>query len=153
MKTALFIGRFQPFHIGHLWAVQHIMQEFDFVKIGIGSVQKFRTEVNPYTFAERERMIHSALRAEGIKNYRVYGIKDIPEDNKWAEHVENITGKFDAVFTGDDLVKKLMEDAGKDVQELPRWQDISATEVRRRIEAGENWQELVPIAVRGFLEE
>jgi nicotinamide-nucleotide adenylyltransferase len=152
MSTALFIGRFQPFHIGHLWAVHHILQEHDHVKIGVGSSQAFGTETNPYSGRDRKQMIEVALDAEGFRNYDVFLVPDIPNDEEWVDYVVGIVGKFDVVFTGHDLVRDLMEKKRIHVEWLPRWKEINASEVRRRIEANENWKELVPIAIHGFLE-
>jgi len=52
---ALFIGRFQPFHSGHLDAIKQISEEE--IIIGIGSSQYSKTEENPYSFEERKKMI------------------------------------------------------------------------------------------------
>jgi nicotinamide-nucleotide adenylyltransferase len=153
MTIALFIGRFQPFHMGHLWAIQHMLQDHDMVKIGIGSSQEFRTDSNPYTLRERERMIKAALHAEGIRKYELFAIPDVSDNEKWVAHVDTIVGHFDEIYTGHDLVKSLMEKAGRHVEELARWQGINATEIRRRIDEGEEWHEMVPIVVWGFLVE
>jgi nicotinamide-nucleotide adenylyltransferase len=39
LRRGLLIGRFQPFHIGHLKAIEQATSENDEVIIGIGSAQ------------------------------------------------------------------------------------------------------------------
>ncbi|MEM3079801.1 MAG: adenylyltransferase/cytidyltransferase family protein, partial [Thermoproteota archaeon] len=52
-SRGLFIGRFQPFHLGHLKAVEYIINRVDEVIIGIGSAQYSHTLENPFTAGER----------------------------------------------------------------------------------------------------
>lgn len=56
---ALFIGRFQPFHSGHLDAIKQISE--DEIIIGVGSSQYSGTEDNPHSFEERKKMIERSL--------------------------------------------------------------------------------------------
>ena len=51
--TALFIGRFQPFHSGHVDAIKQISEKE--IIIGIGSSQYSGTDDNPYSFEERKK--------------------------------------------------------------------------------------------------
>ena len=57
----VFLGRFQPFHIGHLSIVQKILADYDRLLIVIGSADKARTEENPWTLQEREAIIRETL--------------------------------------------------------------------------------------------
>ena len=73
MSTALFIGRFQPFHEGHLDAVKQILAENEQVIIGIGSSQESGTSRNPFDAQQRTEMITKALQNANIsqKNYLI----------------------------------------------------------------------------------
>src|SRR5207302_562889 len=66
---AFFIGRFQPFHRGHLAMVRRILESNEEIIVGIGSAQYSHTGENPFTAGERYEMIKRALDAEGIHNY------------------------------------------------------------------------------------
>ncbi|MEM0023032.1 MAG: adenylyltransferase/cytidyltransferase family protein, partial [Archaeoglobaceae archaeon] len=46
---ALFIGRFQPYHLGHHEVVKKILEEVDELIIGIGSAQESHSLENPFT--------------------------------------------------------------------------------------------------------
>ena len=63
---ALFIGRFQPFHKGHLSVVQQAVKENGHLYIGIGSTQYNYEPYNPLTTAERIQIIEAALKEAKI---------------------------------------------------------------------------------------
>ena len=68
---ALFIGRFQPFHNGHLKVIQNSINLYDEVIIGIGSAQYSNTTDNPFTAEERKLMIERSLKKAGFGNYKI----------------------------------------------------------------------------------
>ena len=76
----LFIGRFQPFHKGHLKTVLSLAKKEGIIKIVIGSKQLSFEKRNPFTFEERKEMIEKSLKKENIKNFFVYGLEDKNSD-------------------------------------------------------------------------
>jgi len=106
MKTLLIIGRFQPFHLGHLTIIKKYYSKGYFIKIGLGSVQTDNEIKNPFTARERDEMIRIALDHEGIKHYAIYHIPDILSDEDYPHHVSKIVGHFDVLFTGNPLVRE-----------------------------------------------
>ena len=60
-KTGLFIGRFQPFHNGHLKAIENILEVCEKVIIVIGSAQEKNTPKNPFSSTQRVEMIKAVL--------------------------------------------------------------------------------------------
>ena len=66
MISSLYIGRFQPFHFGHLSVVKKIIEKGEFLIIGIGSAEDNFLPENPFTASERWEMITLALDFEGI---------------------------------------------------------------------------------------
>jgi len=141
MLRALFIGRFQPFHQGHLDAIKQISEPE--IIIGIGSSQYSGTDDNPYSFEEREKMINSVLSKTDL-NYKIIAIPDIHDEKNWVEHVKNIVGDFDIVYTGNDWVKKLFEDKEYKVKTIKHNIDISGTKVREMIKNNDDtWKKFV----------
>ena len=69
MKRGLFIGRFQPFHFGHLQDIKNAMKEVDELIIGIGSCNEEHTKENPFTVKERVDIINLVLADNKIKKY------------------------------------------------------------------------------------
>jgi len=106
-KVVLIIGRFQPFHLGHIGFIKKYYSLGYFIKIGIGSVNKPCTLVNPLTSKERTKIIKNVLKENKIKDYSLYNIPDIPKDNQYASHVSKIVGKYDLVITGNKKVKDI----------------------------------------------
>ena len=143
-RNALFVGRFQPFHKGHLEVIKMILQEYDEVLIVIGSTQYSRTQDNPYTAEEREEMIKKTMDSEGIVNYRIYKIEDIHDDEKWVDYAVKQLPKFEIVYCGEGLTKALFRKANYKVIELKRINSISSTDIRERIKKGIGWEFLVP---------
>ena len=58
----LMMGRFQPFHLGHLELVKQILDECDEVIIAVTSSQFNYLEKDPFTAGERIEMIHNSLK-------------------------------------------------------------------------------------------
>ncbi len=76
VKRGLMIGRFQPFHIGHLKSIEQILNEVDEIIIAIGSAQYSHSMNNPFTAGERVMMVHAALREYNFDLSRVFIIPD-----------------------------------------------------------------------------
>ena len=146
MKTALFISRFQPMHLGHLKVIEWILKKYDKVIIVIGSSQESDTEKNPFTTKERREMIDKSLEDEGIKKYEIIEIPDVHDDDVWVKSIlERV--KFDTVFTMNSWVKKCFEKFNITVEEHPKFGNISASKIRKLIKEGKEWEHLVPKGV------
>lgn len=143
---ALTLGRFQPFHNGHLEVVKEIVEEHEYLVIGIGSAQDSHSIENPFTAGERYQMIANTLDRQGIRDYYIVPIMDVNRYAIWVAHVESLTPPFDVVFTHNPLTKRLFQERNYEV-EAPRLYDretISGEEIRRRIIDNESWHDLVP---------
>jgi bifunctional NMN adenylyltransferase/nudix hydrolase len=58
---AVFIGRFQPFHLGHLAVVEHALKNAERVLILVGSANVARDTRNPFTYEERATLIDQII--------------------------------------------------------------------------------------------
>lgn len=86
----VYIGRFQPFHNGHLHILQRALAEASQVVLVVGSSFKPRTAKNPFSAAEREAMIRATLDAiDPALSSRVHVIpvRDYYDDDKWSRAV------------------------------------------------------------------
>ncbi|MCK4364671.1 MAG: nicotinamide-nucleotide adenylyltransferase [Thermoplasmatales archaeon] len=151
----LFIGRFQPFHKGHLRVVQEASKKYDEVIIGIGSSQYSDTSDNPFTSEERELMIKKTLEKTDINNYRIISIPDIHNPPKWVDHVLSIVSDFDVVISNNSLTKRLFSEKDYNVKETPLYEKkkYSGREIRRRMINSEPWDDLVPTEVSNFIKD
>ena len=66
MKIGVLVGRFQPFHRGHLKAVDFALKHVDLLYIAVGSAQRSHEPRNPFTAGERIKMIKMALDEAGF---------------------------------------------------------------------------------------
>ena len=137
MKKALFIGRFQPFHKGHLNAIKIAEKNFKVI-IGIGSSEEKNTIKNPFSFEERKEMISKILSNEIIR------IPDMESNKEWTEHIIK-TIDFDVVITGDNLTNKCFFNKKKIIK--PDFLDIkkyNGTNIRKLISHENEWETFVP---------
>src|SRR3989344_2789196 len=152
-NTALIVGRFQPFHNGHLFLINRAFDEADKVKIVIGSANKNDKE-NPFRAQERKEMITDALNEAKIKNYELFILDDIPEDGKWVKHVRDKVGEYDIVFAWENgLVAQLFDKEKDFVVVGDKYQNIDATDIRTMIAKDEDYAKLVPKSVAKYLEK
>jgi nicotinamide-nucleotide adenylyltransferase len=143
---ALFIGRFQPLHNGHLNIIQNASKKYDEIIIGLGSSQYANSFQNPFSSDERQEMIKNSLKQIGIQNYRLELIPDIHDLPRWASYVISIISDFDVIITNSPLTKQLFEEKGYKVEETAIFDraKYSGKEIRRRIVKDEPWTDLVP---------
>ncbi|MGC8850045.1 MAG: nicotinamide-nucleotide adenylyltransferase [Candidatus Bathyarchaeia archaeon] len=155
VDRGLFIGRFQPFHLGHLEAAKYILSRMDEVIIAIGSAQYSHTLDNPFTAGERVEMIRGTLDVEGVdpRRYYLVPVEDVNVHSVWVAHVASRVPRFHTVYSNEPLTRRLFEEAGYRVEPIPFYERnrYSATEIRRRILEGEAWEELVPSSVAEFI--
>jgi nicotinamide-nucleotide adenylyltransferase len=152
VTTGLFVGRFQPFHLGHLATVKFALKSVDDLVIVVGSAQKSHEQRNPFTAGERIAMIRAALKADkdvDIKRIMTIPVPDVDVHSLWTRQVDMLVPRYDVVFANDPFTLLLFRERGvktvePPLQERSQWM---ATEVRRRMAEGEKWQELVPAPV------
>lgn len=152
---ALFIGRFQPFHRGHLLLLQRLNSVYERIIIGIGSSQYQDTFDNPFSSRERHEMIARSLDAVDIRQYRIVSIPDIHDPPHWVDHVCSIVSDFDVVIANNTFTRKLFSEKGYVVKGTAFFNrnEYSGREIRRRIINDESWCDLVPPVVYNFIHE
>ena len=105
--NGLLIGRFQPFHLGHLEALQFALSKVDKLWLGLGSSNKPIEKSNPFSAEERKKMILSSIDDSMKNKITIYFIPDVDIHVKWIEKIDTIVPKFDIVFSNDPLTDHL----------------------------------------------
>ncbi|MFM7236797.1 MAG: adenylyltransferase/cytidyltransferase family protein, partial [Cyanobium sp.] len=74
--VAVLIGRFQPFHLGHLQLVQAALARAKRLLLLLGSHQCAPDTRNPWSSAERQEMITAALPPELLDRVQFIPLRD-----------------------------------------------------------------------------
>lgn len=86
---AVFIGRFQPFHLGHLQVIKQGLAQADHVVVLVGSARSPRCHRNPFTFEERKEMIRGAFQGTDRERVIVLPLHDVAyNDTQWVLNVQ-----------------------------------------------------------------
>lgn len=144
ITRALYIGRFQPFHLGHLSALDYIIEDSgaDEVIIAIGSANFSHTPSNPFSSKERKKMLEESIKIE--KFYSIFELSDNSDNDIWTSHLLKTLPEFETVYSNHWLVIELLEAAGKKVKPIPFKLDISGTQIRDLIKIDGDWAKFVP---------
>lgn len=142
----LLIGRFQPFHLGHLHAVRHALSKVDHLLIGIGSSNRSMEQDNPFTAEERMGMIQGSLEGQVRERTSIHMIPDLHNHKRWVEMIQEMLPAFDAVFTNDPVTRSLYLQRETDVYGIPFLDRpaLSGTAIRSSMRSGRPWAHLVP---------
>ncbi|MBN1330018.1 MAG: nicotinamide-nucleotide adenylyltransferase [Candidatus Heimdallarchaeota archaeon] len=154
----MIVGRFQPFHLGHLNAVKYILSEMDDLIIIIAASQQSHQPDNPFTAGERYTMIHNALVDElkDITQVIIIPANDIRDNGLWVAHLTRLVPNFDIVYANNPLTAFLFQQAGKEVRNPPLYErtEYNADHIRDLILQEDNtWKKLVPKAVVKVINE
>ncbi len=171
---AVFIGRFQPFHSGHLQVVQEGLQRARHLIVLLGSAWQARNPRNPWRHDERERMIRASLPAEAQERLLCSPLMDVTyNDEAWVRNVQATVAGLVAAHHRTPhrpariaLIGHEKDHSGYYLSLFPHWQavavpnfrQISATPLRERIFSdrpdlpGLAAQGVLPPAVAGELD-
>jgi nicotinamide-nucleotide adenylyltransferase len=153
----LYVGRFQPFHLGHLEAIQYVIKEVDEAVIAIGSAQYSHNATNPFTAGERLVMIRRALEEASIDYSRVWvvPVPDVHLHMLWVAALEGYTPRFNVVYSNEPLTRRLFMEAGYKVKRIRFFErkNYNSTLVREKMLHDDSWTTLVPKSVAKFITE
>lgn len=155
MGPALVVGRFQPFHDGHLALVKHAVERHGLVVVAIGSAEQSHTPDNPFTAGERYEMVREALREAGLLDrVSIVTVPDVNRNPLWVAHVQAFCPPFDVVLTNNALPTQLFRDAGVKVEGFPLVArgELEGTRLREEMRKGGDWRRHVPAAVARVLD-
>lgn len=143
-KCGLYVGRFQPIHIGHESVIRKMLNECNQVIIAIGSAQESGTERNPFTFEQRADLIMNVFYRECLNGrISIIPLRDRYQpanDASWGDYVfQNVWDIAhrvpDAVYEGEEEERNTWYDnLDVDVVKVSRsLVRVSATELRNAL--------------------
>lgn len=153
--TLIFIGRFQPFHIGHEQVIRTALTLADNVIVLIGSANLPRTIKNPWTYMERVGMIADGLNLPREDRGRVMyaPLPDVAyNDQKWVANVQKVVDELTSAVTdikGEQkigIIGHAKDSSSYYLKMFPQWslvehsmnEVISATDLRGLMFEGKN---------------
>ncbi len=153
MKRALWVGRFQPFHRGHLAVLKQLLSEYHEVIVAIGSAENPMTFNNPFSIPERIEMVRACLSKSQLARVIIIPVRDIHDHSKWVSHLKSYVPEFNVVYSNNELVATLFSRHKIKVRQFDllkreRYQGIV---IREKMVNGENWAPEVPVSVVKFI--
>jgi len=146
-KTGLIIGRFQPFHRGHLYLFQEAFKQIEKAIIGIGSIN-VHDENNPFTQHQVEDMINKVLIDKKWNNRvtQIVGIPDIHDDQKWLDFINKNCLSFDVVISNNDWVTNIFKKIDMPIIEIPLYKRelYEGWRIRKLMREEGEWKSRVP---------
>lgn len=155
-KYGLYVGRFQPFHKGHLDAIDQMIDNgVDNIIMGIGSMQEKGTEKNPFSWDERVEMIKRGVEGKDAK-FVYFPIPDFNNKELWTKYIQkNTPVTFSEIYSDNDWTLDCFNDIyGIKSIRLEQRLDICATDIRYEMSSqDESWREKVPKGVEQYLDK
>lgn len=147
-NIGLLIGRFQPFHFGHLYLIEESLKFVDELKIGIGT-SELTNNKNPIPPRDILDILLEVAETEsfGKKISGIYLIKDYPNNNdRWINEVKNIVGNFDVYIGNDKSTSDIFKEEGYQVisTDLFKRDLYEGTKIRSLIENKKKWEDRSP---------
>ncbi|MFZ9035358.1 MAG: bifunctional nicotinamide-nucleotide adenylyltransferase/Nudix hydroxylase [Francisellaceae bacterium] len=126
----VFIGRFQPFHVGHLHNIKTALKQAERMIIAVGSSFRAPSMKNPFSFESRRQMIIEDLSCCGVDIKRI----DIVPIADWFYHeagwIDEVKARVYEIATCDDsiaIVGHQKDASSYYLQSFPDWQHIDVT--------------------------
>jgi nicotinamide-nucleotide adenylyltransferase len=146
-KVGLVVGRFQPFHKGHLYLIKKALTIADKIIIAVGS-SNIKDGDNPVSYEARVKILNDVLAHENLKEkvLKIVPSPDHPSDEEWLKLLFKSTGKFDAEIGNNDWVNRILSGAGYNVVKIPYFKrDLyQGVFIRELYNEGNPWEDRVP---------
>jgi bifunctional NMN adenylyltransferase/nudix hydrolase len=119
--TLVLIGRFQPIHNAHLDIIKRATALTDQLVIITGSAAQPRTYKNPFTSAERERMIKYAAGGLNMQISIEANPDTIYNDQAWAVRVQALVAKHTKPGARVGIIGHKKDDSSFYLDMFPQW--------------------------------
>ena len=153
-KIGFLIGRFQPFHKGHLKLLKQSFKYVDKLMIGIGSVGIIDKD-NFLSYEDRKKMLNIVIREEGFEE-KVAGVvplKDFHNDKLWLENALKKAGKVDVVIGNNEWTNGIFDRDGYPVLRLGFYKRYlyEGAKIRKLMSQKKRWEDRVPSYIAKWL--
>ncbi|MCE8031685.1 bifunctional nicotinamide-nucleotide adenylyltransferase/Nudix hydroxylase [Billgrantia tianxiuensis] len=142
----VFIGRFQPPHLGHLAVINQALRQARQVIVLVGSAWQARSLRNPWRFDERQEMLRSCFDEEENARLEIVPLLDaLYNDDVWVRDVQrkvrDIAGHHHTRLPRIGLIGASRGQSSYYLSLFPQWESvsvplvdgISASQIRERL--------------------
>lgn len=163
---AIVIGRFHPFHAGHLALLNLALQQGREVLVVLGSAFAARSSKNPFTWQERAAMIRASVDEASRARIHFLAIRDYYDEQRWAHSLQAGVQAHFPQMRKIVLVGHFKDNSSRYLSQFPHWElcavprqaAIDATSIRQIFFEAEDidvslavLHELIPLPVRQYL--
>lgn len=153
-KIGLVVGRFQPFHKGHLYLFKKSLTACNKIIIAVGS-SNINNEDNPLSYRTRVKMLKKVISEERIayKVIKIVSSPDHPSDDVWFNKLLKNAGKFDVAFGNNGWTNDILEKAGYKVIKIPFLDRkiYQGVFIRKLFIENKKWENRVPKYLTEFI--
>ncbi|MDO8609588.1 MAG: pantetheine-phosphate adenylyltransferase [bacterium] len=150
----LLIGRFQPFHNGHLYLIKHALQKVDKLILAIGSAN-IVDDNNPFTTEQRLEMLQMVIKNEGIEDKitKIILLDDYFDNDKWYKNTIKKSGEIEVVIGNNDWTNSIFKERGYEIMEVDLYRRYiyEGYKIRTLMKNIKPWSNLVPVYLAEFI--
>ena len=119
--TAIYIGRFEPPHAGHVALLERALQCAPQAIVVMGSAWQVRSPKNPFTWQERADMLRGALPAAERARVQVLPVRDYYNEARWVAEVRAAVSDVTAPGARIALVGHFKDATSSYLSAFPGW--------------------------------
>ncbi len=127
-STAVIIGRWQPFHLGHETLLNAALATSERVVVVICAAFRARESRNPFTWQERQAMVQACLTGADLARVRFLPVRDYFDDERWSaavsKGVDELIGSSGTVHGPTTVVDVKDANTGVRLDHFPSWRQL-----------------------------
>lgn len=162
-SVAVYIGRFQPPHQGHLATAMQALDTHERLIIAVGSSHAAPSPKNPFSFDQRQTLWRKAFGSEGLRthNVTIVPLRDYLYNNqRWVAEVSRKVYDIAGPKAEISLIGHKKDASSFYLDFFPDWKFVPAkvstvingTDVRRAFFEGGDYTSLTPPLVWGYMD-
>lgn len=129
LAATVCIGRFQPFHHGHLALLRRALDSAPLCVVVLGSAHQARSPRNPFTWEERRELVRLAMPAAERERLLFLPVRDYYDTERWAAVVARgveqlLAGRGVAAGADIALVGHFKDASSAYLRSFPHWKLI-----------------------------
>ena len=155
-QRGLLAGRFQPFHNGHMAAIDDALAVVPELIVAVAAIEVNLTTKNPFTCRERLEMIWRSLGGSYRTRCMLMPLPDNINNALWLRYAQQYLPHFSLAFTNNPIqaiIMKTYNVPARPIAYMAR-QQLQGSVIRSLLSAGDaRWRGLVPNGSLSMLDE